>query len=518
MKTRAILSLLVFVMMISAFCQPTTIELNFTAIDNEAYVQLDSVKFMNRTQGSESIIYWPDTTMMVDINLGDQLLYIGYANVLTGIHPVRKETESFQLFQNFPNPVRDMSVIKMYVPQKATVETMVTDMQGRLLSNSNWNLEQGNHSFRFTRGNDNFYFFTARWNGTSQSIKILATGPETGNSCSLGYIGIGNDEPFLKASAQTEDLVLRQSGILDNPETNENYTFQFATNIPCPGIPTVEYAGQVYNTIQIFSQCWLKENLNVGTMIPLSQNMTDNGIMEKYCYDNDIDNCSTYGGLYIWDEMMQYTTQLATQGICPTGWHVATDDEWSMLEGSVDSQYGIGDPIWDEWLLRGYNAGTNLKSTEGWNSGGNGTDDYGFLGLPAGGSFGGIFFWINEAEWWWTSNEGGNTANAWGRRLKFDDMQGYRYGDSKNFGSSIRCIKNDSGTATVWSCGDPIIDIDSNTYNTVQIGDQCWMKENLKTATYSNGTSIPNVTDGNAWSNLTTGAYVWYDNDISWKD
>jgi uncharacterized protein (TIGR02145 family) len=72
--------------------------------------------------------------------------------------------------------------------------------------------------------------------------------------------------------------------------------------------------------------------------------------------------------------------------------------------------------------------------------------------------------------------------------------------------------------------GDPCIgiptitDIDGNVYNTVQIGNQCWMKENLKTTTYRNGTAIPNVMDDNTWINLTTGAYAWYDNDISWKD
>jgi uncharacterized protein (TIGR02145 family) len=67
-------------------------------------------------------------------------------------------------------------------------------------------------------------------------------------------------------------------------------------------------------------------------------------------------------------------------------------------------------------------------------------------------------------------------------------------------------------------CGDQLLDIDGNTYNTVLIGDQCWMKENLKTTVYSNGTPIPNVEDQTAWSNLTIGAYVWSDNDISWKD
>ncbi|MBN1340177.1 MAG: fibrobacter succinogenes major paralogous domain-containing protein [Bacteroidales bacterium] len=69
-----------------------------------------------------------------------------------------------------------------------------------------------------------------------------------------------------------------------------------------------------------------------------------------------------------------------------------------------------------------------------------------------------------------------------------------------------------------FSCGDILSDIDGNNYNTVLIGNQCWMKENLKTTTYQNGIPIPNVVDPGQWSNLTTGAYVWYDNDILWKD
>jgi uncharacterized protein (TIGR02145 family) len=63
-----------------------------------------------------------------------------------------------------------------------------------------------------------------------------------------------------------------------------------------------------------------------------------------------------------------------------------------------------------------------------------------------------------------------------------------------------------------------LTDIDGNIYNTVLMGQQCWMKENLKTTTYKNSTPIPNMTDDSTWLNLTTGAYVWYDNDINWKD
>ncbi len=63
-----------------------------------------------------------------------------------------------------------------------------------------------------------------------------------------------------------------------------------------------------------------------------------------------------------------------------------------------------------------------------------------------------------------------------------------------------------------------VTDIDGNIYNTVLVGNQCWMHENLKTTTYNNGTAIPNVTSNGEWTSLTSGAFVWYDNNESWKN
>ncbi len=63
-----------------------------------------------------------------------------------------------------------------------------------------------------------------------------------------------------------------------------------------------------------------------------------------------------------------------------------------------------------------------------------------------------------------------------------------------------------------------VTDVDGNEYPTVLIGDQCWMKENLKTTKYNDGLPIPNVTDNIEWYWLTTGAYVWYENDNTWKE
>jgi len=63
-----------------------------------------------------------------------------------------------------------------------------------------------------------------------------------------------------------------------------------------------------------------------------------------------------------------------------------------------------------------------------------------------------------------------------------------------------------------------VTDADGNEYPTVLIGDQCWMKENLKTTKYKDESPIPNVEDANAWANLTTGAYAWYENDNTWEN
>ena len=68
------------------------------------------------------------------------------------------------------------------------------------------------------------------------------------------------------------------------------------------------------------------------------------------------------------------------------------------------------------------------------------------------------------------------------------------------------------------SCPSTVVDIDGNAYSVINVGTQCWMSENLKTTHYQDGTAILNETDPPNWQNLTTGAYVWYDNDIAWKD
>jgi len=217
---------------------------------------------------------------------------------------------------------------------------------------------------------------------------------------------------------------------------------QAQNGTPCPGEPTVTYEGQTYNTIVVGNRCWLKENLNVGTMIPTGQNQANNGTIEKYCYDDLPANCETYGGLYQWKEAMQYSATPDAQGICPPGWRIPTDDEWKMLEGAADSQFDFGDAEWDNMNFRGSDAGKNLKALNGWMYNRNGLDDQGAAILPGGHrDFCGTYYSEGHSNYLWTSTEQSDQT-AWYRILSSNSMQVSRRYAHKNMGTSVRCVKD----------------------------------------------------------------------------
>jgi uncharacterized protein (TIGR02145 family) len=189
---------------------------------------------------------------------------------------------------------------------------------------------------------------------------------------------------------------------------------------PCPGLETITYGGQVYNTVLIGNQCWLAVNLNYEAG-------------NSWCYDNDPSNCDTYGRLYDWETALT---------VCPSGWKLPSDDEWKILEGTVDSQYPVGDPEWDDTGYRGLDAGKNLKSTSGWNSNRNGTDLYGFGALPGGRRYsGGSFNSLGNYGYWWSSSEYSGSY-AWSRTLSYDSDGSHRYDGTKTYGRSVRCLKD----------------------------------------------------------------------------
>lgn len=90
--------------------------------------------------------------------------------------------------------------------------------------------------------------------------------------------------------------------------------------------------GGYYKTVLIGGQCWLKENLNIGTMLMLGSEPHNNTTIEKHCFDDNEIYCQKLGGVYQWDEAMDYFHNNTLQGICPNGWRVPTDNDWYVLE------------------------------------------------------------------------------------------------------------------------------------------------------------------------------------------
>jgi len=179
------------------------------------------------------------------------------------------------------------------------------------------------------------------------------------------------------------------------------------------------------NWLAIGTQVWAKYNLNVGTMITGVTAQTNNSILEKYCYSNTESNCTTYGGLYQWNEAMQYVTTEGTQGICPTGSHIPSDNDFKILE----MQLGMTQLQADATGNRGTDQGTQLKP--GGTSG---------LNIPLAGRYLGGFGSLSSAAKLWFSSESSNNASY--RYIYSGLATVSRDMTDKSGGSSVRCMGN----------------------------------------------------------------------------
>jgi len=158
---------------------------------------------------------------------------------------------------------------------------------------------------------------------------------------------------------------------------------------------------KTYRTVQIVNQRWMAENLNY---------QTSDG---SWCYGDADSNCVKYGRLYDWNTAMT---------VCPSGWHLPTIQEWGVLTDAV--------------------SGKVLKSTSGWNSNVNGTDDIGFSALPGGRRHSnGYFYDAGSYGYWWTATESGS-GYAYLRGMGYYN-DGVDEGDNyKSFGYSVRCLQD----------------------------------------------------------------------------
>ena len=201
---------------------------------------------------------------------------------------------------------------------------------------------------------------------------------------------------------------------------------------------------EIYTQIKIGDQIWLGENLrsekfNDGTPIPLVKDAEKWALTETpaYCwYENKRSDykSTAYGALYNWHAVN-------TGKLCPVGWHVPSDSEWTALEIYADP--GI-DTAW----LRPQVTGTKLKETgtDHWllTDSIKGTDDFGFTALPAGNrNVYGPFFDVGTGAGWWSSTEY-DLDDAYSREIRERDssFNFFNFTNYKKFGFSVRCVRD----------------------------------------------------------------------------
>jgi len=426
-KITYLISVFTILFFTNTFAQKPILEISFTSLYYGQYVSLDSIMIKNLCQGSDTMLYAPDTTLVLEYIVG-----------ITNNEGIGKN--SISVSQNYPNPVtKGQTTIEVYLPEKEQLKIQVVDILGRMAARYNSKLNAGKHVFTFYPGKEKHYVFSAFAGNSTQTIKITSLQSNTNSRSRLLYNGnkgiktnmksaIGNSN-FTFALGDTLRYVgyastpagIRGSNVIDDaPLDNNIVEFEIIEGIPCPGIAAITYHGQTYTTVQIFNQCWFKENLNYEKN-------------NSWCYNNEQANCDTYGRLYKWQ---------TAQTVCPPGWHLPSDDEWKILEGNVDTEYGVGSSEWEKTGWRGFDAGKHLKTIIGWDNNGNGDNSSGFTALP-GGYFldSWSFYYLGSNGYFWSSSKIVSWI-AWYRHLRYYLDNIGRYATDCTYGFSVRCLKD----------------------------------------------------------------------------
>ena len=235
--------------------------------------------------------------------------------------------------------------------------------------------------------------------------------------------------------------------------TNTNSTTNNSNGVTCVDNPNINFTsigtpvgkfsdcikdidGNVYKTVTIGTQTWMAENLKVskysdGTTIP---NITDNTQWQNNTtgawayYNNDAANNAKYGKLYNWYAVSKTTN--GNKNVCPTGWHVPTDAEWSNLIDFLGGEKvaggkmkEVGTTSWNNPNTEATNSSLFSALSCGYREG---NGNYEGNGLDCG---------------WWCSTES-DDDDAWKRGLDSGSGSAYRYDNDKIRGSSVRCLRD----------------------------------------------------------------------------
>ena len=343
----------------------------------------------------------------------------------------------YAISNNFPNPFNPKTRIDITLPNSGVVKIEVFNLLGESVTEAIENIMNAGTNF-----------VDIELNGLPNGIYLLRIKIDEKYTVVKKVMLIYGSKHLatdIASNTQPNKNESNKSSFLDTPIDSLVATSPFIgrktfTNLPniaddlldlgdlvieryCPEAPTVLYEGKLYKTVKIAYQCWLKENLDVGIMINRIQSASNNGVIEKYCYGDSITNCNKYGGLYQWEEAMQYVTIGYAKGICPTGWHIPIGTEFVMLADLV-----------------GYSSNA-LKAIGQGTGSGQGTNTSGFSALLAGQRVSPGFFFPNHA-FFWSYTLVSSTTSYIMYMYYYDSLLSIYEGGEVEKGFSVRCLKD----------------------------------------------------------------------------
>jgi len=265
---------------------------------------------------------------------------------------------------------------------------------------------------------------------SSSGVEVSSSGDDRGSSSS---VEIGSSSS-VNAPSSSNVAVSSSSSVVASSSSSSiaaSSSSVVAGNVSCPnavtGNNTVTCGEQDYSTVQIGTQTWMAENLNYEGP---TGNRIGKCVGEFGSYGTLVDSgghCGTYGRLYDW---------ATAKTVCPSGWHLPSDEEWTTLTDYVESQGGCTGC-----------DGTRLKtaSANGYYYCSDyiaGTDNHGFSALLGGIGGGTSFSNVGLLGYWWSSTEGGDSYNVYSRGIGCNFSRVTRVFSSKVDLLSVRCLQD----------------------------------------------------------------------------
>lgn len=199
-----------------------------------------------------------------------------------------------------------------------------------------------------------------------------------------------------------------------------------------------DYDGNIYNTVTIGNQVWLKENLK---SLHYSDGMAISGVMS---YNNNDSLANIYGRLYTWDAAMRNSTQQGVQGVCPVGYHVPTDSEWTVLGNYLGGNSIAGGKLKETDTVHWYPPNTGATNSS-W-----------FTALGGGEWENGVFQFIKMYGLFWSSTQASSTQAKY-RYLQYTTNSLSSYTWNKTLAYSIRCIKDNTSSTNLLNGPDDLV-------------------------------------------------------------